>query len=119
MDRAILELPSLYRAVVVLRDLEELSTEETAQILDVSADVVKTRLRRGRVALRQKLDCYVHNHCLEEQPSPDPSPLTGAEREELTPPGAARFRRPRRRSKTGKLKQAPPLLFDGHADGCL
>jgi RNA polymerase sigma-70 factor (ECF subfamily) len=83
MDRAILELPLLYRAVVVLRDLEELSTEETAQILDLSTDVVKTRLRRGRVALRRTLDCYVHNHCLEDQPSPDPSPLTAAEREEL------------------------------------
>src|SRR6185295_8287779 len=48
VDRAIAELPPAYRAVVLLRDLEELSTEETAQILDVSADVVKTRLHRGR-----------------------------------------------------------------------
>jgi RNA polymerase sigma-70 factor (ECF subfamily) len=69
--------------VVVLRDLEELTTEETAQILDLSTDVVKTRLRRGRVAMRQKLDCYLHNRCLEEQPSPDPAPLTDSERQEL------------------------------------
>jgi RNA polymerase sigma-70 factor, ECF subfamily len=39
-----------------LRDLEELSTEETAQILDLSVDSVKTRLHRARLALRQKLD---------------------------------------------------------------
>jgi RNA polymerase sigma-70 factor, ECF subfamily len=83
LDRVILELPQIYRAVVLLRDLEELSTEETAQILDVSEDVVKTRLRRGRLAMRQKLDCYLNNHCLEDQPSPNPAPLTPGERREL------------------------------------
>jgi RNA polymerase sigma-70 factor (ECF subfamily) len=83
LDRAILELPPIYRPVVVLRDLEELTTEETAQILDVSTDVVKTRLHRGRAALRQTLDCYLNNRCLEEQPSPDPAPLTEAERGKL------------------------------------
>ncbi len=56
LDRAIAELPPLYRTVVLLRDIEELSTEETAQVLEVPADVVKTRLHRGRLALRKKLD---------------------------------------------------------------
>ena len=56
LHRAVAELPETYRAVVLLRDLEELSTEETAQILDISADAVKTRLHRGRVALRQKME---------------------------------------------------------------
>jgi RNA polymerase sigma-70 factor (ECF subfamily) len=83
LDRVILELPQVYRAVVLLRDLEELSTEETAQILDVSTDVVKTRLCRGRVALRQKLDCYLNAHCLEDQPTPSPAPLTAGERDKL------------------------------------
>jgi len=83
IDRAVAELPPLYRAVVLLRDREELSTEETAQVLDVPIDVVKTRLHRGRVAIRQKLDCYVHNHCLEGQPSPNPKPLTPDERHDL------------------------------------
>jgi RNA polymerase sigma-70 factor (ECF subfamily) len=83
IDRVISELPPAYRAVVLLRDIEELSTEETAQVLDLSIDVVKTRLHRGRAAMRQKLDCYVHNHCLEDQPSPDPTPLTPQEREAL------------------------------------
>ncbi len=83
LDRVILELPPMYRAVVVLRDIEELSTEETAQILDLTTDVVKTRLRRGRLAMRQKLDCYLHNRCLEDQPSPNPAPLSPAERNEL------------------------------------
>ena len=83
IDRVIAELPPLYRAVVLLRDLEELSTEETAQVLDVTTDVVKTRLHRGRAAMRQKLDCYVYNHCLEDQPGPNPAPLTAGEREDL------------------------------------
>jgi RNA polymerase sigma-70 factor (ECF subfamily) len=83
LDRAIAELPESYRAVVLLRDLEQLSTEETAQILDLGTDVVKQRLHRGRAAMRQKLDCYVNNHCLDDQPSPNPTPLTPAERAEL------------------------------------
>jgi RNA polymerase sigma-70 factor (ECF subfamily) len=83
IDRVIAELPPIYRAVVLLRDIEELSTDETAQILDLGADVVKTRLHRGRVAMRQKLDCYLHNHCLEDQPSPNPTPLTEQERQNL------------------------------------
>jgi len=83
LDRVIMELPPAYRPVVVLRDIEELSTEDTAQILDLSPDVVKTRLHRGRLAMRQKLDCYVNNRCLEDQPSPNPTPLSSAERETL------------------------------------
>ncbi len=56
LDQAIRELPPMYRAVVLLRDVEEMSTEDTAEILDVSTDVVKTRLRRARLALRQRLE---------------------------------------------------------------
>lgn len=56
---AIAELPDIYRAVVMLREIEELSTEETAEVLDVTIDVVKTRLHRARLALRQKLDAYL------------------------------------------------------------
>lgn len=83
LDRVILELPPQYRAVVVLRDLEELSTEETADILGLKPDAVKTRLHRARLAMRQTLDCYLHNHCLEDQPTPNPTPLSDAEREAL------------------------------------
>jgi RNA polymerase sigma-70 factor, ECF subfamily len=56
LERAIGDLPEIYRAVILLRDIEELSTEETAQILDVTGDTVKTRLHRARLALRQALD---------------------------------------------------------------
>ena len=61
LDSAILELPDIYRATILLRDVEELSTEETAAILDVSQDVVKTRLHRARLAVRQKLDEYLRS----------------------------------------------------------
>jgi RNA polymerase sigma-70 factor, ECF subfamily len=83
LDRLIVELPPTYRAVVLLRDVEELSTEETAQILDISTDLVKTRLHRARKAMKQSLDCYLNNHCLEDQPTPSPAPLTPEERERL------------------------------------
>jgi RNA polymerase sigma-70 factor, ECF subfamily len=52
------QLPLGYRSVFQLRDVEGLSTEETAQILGLSACSVKTRLRRARYALRPLLqDC--------------------------------------------------------------
>jgi len=61
LERAIGELPEIYRAVMLLRDVEELSTEETAQVLDVNTDTVKTRLHRARLAVRQKLDQYLRH----------------------------------------------------------
>ena len=59
LDQAISALPENYRSVILLRDAEELSTLETAQILDLTEDVVKTRLHRARLAVRQKLDKYL------------------------------------------------------------
>ena len=59
LDRAIGALPENYRSVILLRDVEELSTIETAQILDLTEDVVKTRLHRARLAVRQTLDEYL------------------------------------------------------------
>ena len=58
MDRAIQELPEKYRAVFILRELEELSTEETAKALGVTIEVVKTRLHRARLWLRESLASY-------------------------------------------------------------
>jgi RNA polymerase sigma-70 factor, ECF subfamily len=59
LRRAIGELPEGYRSVLLLRDMEELSTQETAHILDLSEDVVKTRLHRARLALRKSFDEYL------------------------------------------------------------
>jgi RNA polymerase sigma-70 factor (ECF subfamily) len=56
---AIERLPDIYRSVIVLRDMEELSTEETAAVLDITEDTVKTRLHRARLAVRGQLDEYL------------------------------------------------------------
>jgi RNA polymerase sigma-70 factor (ECF subfamily) len=56
LKQAIQELPPNYRAAILLRDIEELSTQETAEILEVSPDVVKQHLHRGRLALKKILD---------------------------------------------------------------
>jgi RNA polymerase sigma-70 factor, ECF subfamily len=52
LEEALLGLPEQYRAVVVLRDVEELSTSETAAALDLTERNVKVRLHRGRAMAR-------------------------------------------------------------------
>lgn len=58
LERAIKAMPEKLRAVFVMRELEELSTEAAAEALGVSEEVVKTRLRRGRMWLRERLTGY-------------------------------------------------------------
>ncbi len=53
--QAIEELPPHYRTVVVLRDIEELSNEEVAEILGEPVSSIKSRLHRARMALREQL----------------------------------------------------------------
>jgi len=55
LDEAVQDLKPDFRAVFLLRDIEELSTEETAEALGVSVPAVKSRLLRARLALREKL----------------------------------------------------------------
>lgn len=55
LEREVSALPEAYRMVIMLRDVEGLSTAETASTLSVSEDVVKTRLHRGRTMLRDNL----------------------------------------------------------------
>jgi RNA polymerase sigma-70 factor, ECF subfamily len=55
LDSAIQDLEPPYRSVFVLRDMEELSTEETAEALGLSVPAVKSRLLRARLQLREKL----------------------------------------------------------------
>ncbi len=58
LRQAIQSLPEKYRVVVILRDVEEFSTEETAQILNLSPTNVKVRLHRARMFLKDKLAGY-------------------------------------------------------------
>jgi len=55
LDGAIEGLEPLYRSVFVLRDIEDMSTEETAEVLGLSVPAVKSRLLRARLQLREKL----------------------------------------------------------------
>src|SRR5579884_1530712 len=55
LDEAVQSLKPAFRTVFVLRDIEELSTEETAEALGISVPAVKSRLLRARLQLREKL----------------------------------------------------------------
>jgi RNA polymerase sigma-70 factor (ECF subfamily) len=55
LDEAVQALRPAFRTVFVLRDIEELSTEETAEALGISVPAVKSRLLRARLQLREKL----------------------------------------------------------------
>ncbi len=55
LDEAVESLRPAFRTVFVLRDIEELSTEETAEALGISVPAVKSRLLRARLQLRERL----------------------------------------------------------------
>ena len=55
LEEAVLGLPEHYRTVIMLRDIEELSTAETAEALDLTEDNVKVRLHRGHGMIRSWL----------------------------------------------------------------
>lgn len=58
LERAVESLPAPFRTVFALRDIEGLSTEETAAMLNLSVPAVKSRLLRARLRLREKLTRY-------------------------------------------------------------
>jgi RNA polymerase sigma-70 factor (ECF subfamily) len=60
IQAAVDKLPELYRTVFLLRDVEGMSTEETAELLAISVPTVKTRLHRARIALRESIAKYFH-----------------------------------------------------------
>jgi RNA polymerase sigma-70 factor, ECF subfamily len=55
LQQAITELPSIYREIFVLRDVEELSVNESAEALGITVASVKVRLHRARIMLQKKL----------------------------------------------------------------
>jgi RNA polymerase sigma-70 factor (ECF subfamily) len=58
LDQAVDLLPASLRIVFILRDIQGLSTKETAEVLDLSETAVKTRLSRARLRLRDSLTVY-------------------------------------------------------------
>ncbi len=59
LENAIDRLPDIYRAVIVLRQIEGLNVAEAAAVLDVTEEVVKTRLHRARGLLRDALEARI------------------------------------------------------------
>jgi RNA polymerase sigma-70 factor (ECF subfamily) len=59
MHEKIAILPEGYRNVLLLRDIEELDTRETAELMEISEGAVKTRLHRARLALRELLEPHL------------------------------------------------------------
>lgn len=62
MQQAIQDLSPSLRAVFQLRDVDELSTQETADILGIKPSAVKVRLHRARLALRERLATYFEEY---------------------------------------------------------
>ena len=56
IEKALMGLPQEYREVLILRDIEGFSGVETAQMLGINEATMKTKLHRGRMALREKLE---------------------------------------------------------------
>jgi RNA polymerase sigma-70 factor (ECF subfamily) len=59
VDTELRRVPEPYRSTLILRDLEEMSYEEIAEILQISLGTVKSRLTRGRQALKKRLAPYI------------------------------------------------------------
>lgn len=67
LDQAVQSLPETLRIVFVMRDIEGLSTQETAESLGISENNVKIRLMRARMILRKKLSGYFNKFFIEEK----------------------------------------------------
>src|SRR5882757_5692042 len=56
VEQAVDQLPDMYRTILMMREIEGMTTAETAAVLDVAEDVVKTRLHRARALLRAAIE---------------------------------------------------------------
>jgi len=66
---ALMELPPLYRAPIILRDIAGLSTEEASAVLHVKDQTLKSRLHRGRLILRELLSDFAGGLSLHQRPA--------------------------------------------------
>jgi RNA polymerase sigma-70 factor (ECF subfamily) len=74
VQSALSQIPDVFRSAVILRDLEGLSYEEVAEVLDCSVGTVKSRILRGRRALKEILDPLLGEHHSQHVDSPAPQP---------------------------------------------
>ena len=88
VEEALRQVPEPYRTTLILRDLEEMRYEEIAEVLEISLGTVKSRLTRGRQALKQQLEPYMREASrwnTEEDQSVQPEIGEGGRRAEVTP----------------------------------
>jgi RNA polymerase sigma-70 factor, ECF subfamily len=89
VEEALRKVPEPYQTTLILRDLEEMSYEEIADVLEISLGTVKSRLTRGREALKQRLAPYVREmrglNAAEEDERLQPGISGGGRRAEVTP----------------------------------
>ena len=94
VEQALQQVAEPYRTALILRDLEEMSYEEIAEVLQISLGTVKSRITRGRDALRKKLTAYVQ--------------LVGAELGLVVPDGAQDCKIRREGSSGGREIEVTP-----------
>ncbi|HCN84086.1 MAG TPA: RNA polymerase sigma factor [Sphingobacteriaceae bacterium] len=66
LEKAVSELPEKYRMVFVMREIQEMSTSETMEVLELGESNVKTRLNRAKEMLREELSSYYKSNQLME-----------------------------------------------------
>ena len=99
LERAIARLPDTFRPVFVLRDIEGLSVEETAEALQIPEETVKTRLFRARRRLQKELDPELCDALSET------FPFAGADCEALTKRVITSFSKPARNHRTSAISR--------------
>jgi RNA polymerase sigma-70 factor, ECF subfamily len=88
VDAELRKLAEPYRTTLILRDLEDMSYEEIAEVLQISLGTVKSRLTRGRQALKERLAPYVREVGDElglNEPEAKENLVRGGRRVEVTP----------------------------------
>jgi RNA polymerase sigma-70 factor (ECF subfamily) len=85
VQSALQQVSEVFRGAVILRDLEGLSYEEVAEVLEVSVGTVKSRILRGRRALKEILEPLLGDR----HPSTQRKPTSGATMRDLSLPGSA------------------------------